>query len=280
MGWDSLRKQRFEKQLELGIIDEKFPLAPRSPEVERWEDADEKKKKQFELEMALYAATIDRMDRNIGRVIKKLDDIKGSENTIIIFFSDNGGCHTTPKFAHLNGTPGGPNSFPSYGFPGSTVSNVPFRKQKQYIHEGGIATPLIAWYPSMIKASRIDSQPAHVVDIMPTLVNISNSSYPEVFNNNDILPMQGENLLPAFKGDQVKRRRPLFWEHVGNRGVRVDDWKLVAAKPDLKWELYDMEKDRTELHDLSKENPDKKEELVKLYQQWADRNQVLPWDSD
>lgn len=280
IGWDSLRRQRYEKQLELGIIDKKFPLAPRSPEVESWKEADEKEKKEFEQEMAIYAAMIDRMDRNIGRVVQKLEEINASENTIIIFLSDNGGCHTTPEFAHLNGAPGGPNSFPCYGFQGSTVSNVPFRKQKQYIHEGGIATPLIVWYPSLINGPQINTQQAHVIDIMPTLVNICKAQYPEVYNKNDIIPMQGESLLPVFKGEQLERSKPIFWEHVGNRGVRINPWKLVAAKPELQWELYNLEEDRTELNDLSKEFPEKKEELIKIYHQWADQNHVLPWKPD
>lgn len=278
IGWDSLRRQRYERQLELGIIDERFSLVPRSPEVETWEGADEKEKKKFEQEMAIYAAMIDRMDSNIGRVVQKLKDIDASKNTIIIFLSDNGGCHTTPVFKHLSGIPGGPNSFPSYGFQGSMVSNVPFRKQKQFIHEGGIATPLIVWYPSLINGPQINNQLAHVIDIMPTLVNLCQAKYPEIYKNQMITPMQGESLLPLFKGAKLERSKPLFWEHVGNRGIRIDSWKLVAAKPELQWELFNMDKDRTELHDLSIEFPEKKEEMIKVYHQWADQNHVLPLD--
>ena len=276
-GWDELREQRYRRQIELGIIAEDLQLAPRAPEVQPWADADKQVQAEFELEMAIYAAMIDRMDRNIGRLVEQISDMGELDNTLIIFMSDNGGCHTTPVFPHLQGTPGGPDSFPCYGFMGSTVSNVPFRKQKQYIHEGGIATPFIAHYPGMINPGMMDAQPGHVMDIMATIVDLCGATYPTEYNGKRIKPMTGISLRPAFEGKELRRKAPLYWEHVGNRGIRIGAWKLVASKPDLEWELYDMQADRSELDDLSSKMPEKRTELIAIYEKWADENGILPW---
>ncbi len=273
-GWDELRKRRYERQLEMGLIDETTKLAPLDDKVTAWKDADQKTRDEFETEMELYAAMIDRMDQNIGRVVAKLEEMGELDNTLIIFLSDNGGCHTTPSFDHLQGTPGGPNSFPCYGYMGAELSNTPFRKYKQFIHEGGIATPFIAHCPNLIEGSRMDHQPGHAIDIMPTVVDLCGAKYPSIYKGNDIQPMRGISLRPAFEQKQLKREDPLYWEHVYNRGVRIGDWKLVAAKPDLEWELYNIENDRSELNDLSEQYPEKKKKLIQIYMEWAKRNEV------
>jgi arylsulfatase len=278
IGWDRLRRQRYRRQLDLGLFGASVKLSPRSPEAPPWEQASAEMKEEFELEMAIYAATIDRMDRNIGRVLDKLKAMGEFEDTLILFLSDNGGCHTTPSYQHLQGAPGGPNSFPCYGYTGSTVSNTPFRLQKQFIHEGGIATPFIAHYPRMIRPGRIDHQPGHIIDIMPTLADLCGAEYPATRNGKSTKPLQGISLRPVFEAKPLSRKDPLYWEHIGNRGVRIGDWKLVAAKPKLQWELYNMKEDRSELHDLSGELPQKKQELLTIYEQWAKANHVKPWD--
>lgn len=275
-GWDRLRQQRYRKQIELGIVDASVKPAQTDEQVVPWNEATEEARGEFEVEMAIYAAMIDRMDRNIGRVIDKLKQMGQFDNTLILFLSDNGGCHTTPVFEHLQGTPGGPNSFPCYGFMGAELSNVPFRKYKQFIHEGGIASPLIVHYPNLIKKGRIEKQPGHLIDIMPTLVELCGARYPDTRNGKRIKPMPGISLVPAFQGGRLARKDPLYWEHVGNRGVRIGDWKLVAAKPDLEWELYNLAEDRTELDDLSERFPEKKQQLVKVYEKWAKENGVKP----
>lgn len=278
IGWDRLREQRYQRQRELGIVDESARLSPRNPEVPAWEQASDKVQEEFDLEMAIYAGMIDRMDRNIGRVIEKLQMMGQFEDTLILFLSDNGGCHTTPLYKHLQGTPGGPNSFPCYGFMGANVSNVPFRLHKQYIHEGGIATPLIAHWPRAIKPGRlVADQPGHIIDIMPTLVDLCGAAYPASRNGKPIQTPQGISLRPAFEGGKLARKDPLYWEHVGNRGVRIGDWKLVAAKPRLQWELYNLKEDRSELDDLSDKLPEKKRELLGGYERWARANHILPW---
>ena len=277
IGWDRLREQRYRRQLELGIVDESTRLSPRNPEVPAWDEVSEEVREEFDLEMAIYAGMIDRMDRNIGRVVEKLKAMGQFADTLILFLSDNGGCHTTPSYKHLQGAPGGPNSFPCYGFMGANVSNVPFRLQKQYIHEGGIATPFIAHYPRMIEPNRIDSQPGHIVDLMPTLIDLCKARYPATRNGEETRPLQGISLRPVLEGGRLSREAPLYWEHIGNRGVRIGDWKLVAAKPELEWELYDMREDRSELNDLSERLPQKKRELLAIYEQWARENRVKPW---
>jgi arylsulfatase len=275
-GWDRLRQRRYRKQIELGIIDASLQLAETDEEVVKWDDASEKVKEEFELEMALYAAMIDRMDQNIGRVIAKLKAMGQYDDTLILFLSDNGGCHTTPVFEHLQGTPGGPNSFPCYGYMGAELSNVPFRKYKQFIHEGGIASPFIVHYPKLIQHGRIERQPGHLIDIMPTLIELCGAQYPKTRNGKTIKPMQGISLVAAFQGKRLSRKDPLYWEHVGNRGVRIGDWKLVAAKPELEWELYNLKEDRTELNDLSERFPKEKEQLINVYEEWAKANGVKP----
>lgn len=277
-GWDELREERFQRQIEMGLFDESLTPAQTDEKVTAWQDADQNTRKEFEIEMAIYAAMIDRMDQNIGRVIKQLKEMGQFDNTLILFVSDNGGCHTTPSFPHLGGTPGGPNSFPCYGYMGAELSNVPFRKYKQFIHEGGIATPFIAHYPKGIKqAGRLEQQPGHIIDVMATVVDICNVEYPTQRNGKEITPMQGISLQPTFEGKELNRQSPLFWEHVQNRGVRVGDWKLVAAKPNLEWELYNMKEDRTELNDLSKTHPQKRKELIETYNTWARENHIRPF---
>ncbi len=276
VGWDRLRTRRYRKQIELGIVDVSVKLAETDEQVTVWKDASDEVRREFETEMAIYAAMIDRMDRNIGRVIDKLKQMDQYDDTLILFLSDNGGCHTTPVFKHLQGTPGGPNSFPCYGFMGAELSNVPFRKYKQFIHEGGISSPFIAHYPRLIKRGRIERQVGHLIDIMPTLVELCGACYPETRKGKRIKPMPGISLVPALKGGRLNRKDPLYWEHVGNRGVRIGDWKLVAAKPDLEWELYNLREDRTELNDLSEKFPEKKRQLIEVYEKWAKANGVKP----
>jgi len=276
-GWDSLRIERYQKQIDLGIIDPGLEMAPLDSFVVPWNEAEEHTKREFELEMALYAAVVDRMDQNIGRVISKLEDMDVLKNTLIIFLSDNGGCHTTPAFEHLQGTPGGPNSFPCYGFMGAEVSNVPFRYYKQFIHEGGISTPFIAYYSNMISPGAISGQPAHIIDIMPTISDLCDIPYPDEFKGKNINPLQGESLKPVFQGKEINRLKPLFWEHMGSRGVRNGDWKLVSSRRENVWELYNMETDRTELNNLADHYPEKRDHMIQLYEEWAEENGILPW---
>jgi arylsulfatase len=206
-------------------------------------------------------------------------------NTLIIFLSDNGGCHEVIKnqgnYIRTTGETGTINSFDSYEFPWANVSNTPFRMYKHWVHEGGISTPFIAFYPKMIKGGRLVTETVgHITDLMPTFLDFAGGVYPKNFKGNNITPMEGISLRSAFSGKKLDRNKPLFWEHEGNRAIRKGDWKLVApydseSKKFMPWELYNLKADRSELHDVILENPEMKNQLIKEYDQWADRVGVM-----
>ena len=177
--------------------------------------------------------------------------------------------------------PGPEDTYLAYGKSWANVSNTPFREYKHWVHEGGISTPLIVHWPKGIPKSRngkLESQPGHLIDIMATCVDVAGTRYPLESGGNQIQPMEGVSLQPAFKGRSVRRAEPIFWEHEGNRAIRDGKWKLVA-KENGPWELYDMETDRTEMRDLSANNQEKKAELSAKWDVWAARANVLPLGS-
>ena len=274
-GWDVIRRQRYKRLVELGIIDKNFKLSPRPRRVPAWDSLTEKQKDVLDLRMATYAAMIDCVDRNIGKVINELKKMDVFENTLILFLHDNGGCEAGGPKGKNTGQDecGSPWSFAYYGECWANVSNTPFRKYKKFNHEGGVSTPLIAHWPKGIKKElngSLVTEPAHVIDLMATCVDVGKASYPAKYNGNDITPMAGRSLAPVFRGDALERDEPLFFEHQGNRGIRAGRWKLVAVKKG-RWELYDMQSDRTELNDLSEKYPERVKELKALYNSWAER---------
>lgn len=271
-GWDALREKRLQRQLKMGIIDKKWALSPRDSRANPWEDAKNKEWQQRRMEV--YAAQITRMDKGVGRIVDQLKKSGQLDNTLIFFLSDNGGCaeNLTNNPAVM---PGPANTHQSYGPPWANLSNTPFRLFKHWEHEGGISTPLIVHWPARVKArGELRKQPGHLIDIMATCVDVSGAKYPEEYNGNKITPMEGKSLTPAFANKRIDREA-LYWEHEGNRAIRAGKWKLVAqaGKP---WELYDLEADRTELLDLSAQNPDKTRELSEMWDKWAQRCNVLP----
>ena len=272
-GWDKLREQRHQRQLEMGLMDPKWPLSPRDPEVPPWdevEDADD-----WDLRMAVYAAMIDRMDQGIGRVLDALKRIGADDNTLVVFLSDNGGCHEGVEKRKLNQPwtkPGERGSFVAYRRPWANASNTPFRLFKHWVHEGGAATPFIARWPAVIKErGGLTHQVGHINDIMATCLEVAGADYP----GPPITPLEGKSLVPIFKGQTRQPHDVLYWEHMGNRAVRQGKWKLVATKKG-EWELYDMEGDRTELNDLAGKLPEKTRELYDLYDAWAARTGAKP----
>ncbi|GAB5562158.1 MAG: arylsulfatase [Synoicihabitans sp.] len=275
-GWDRVREMRYQRQLELGVIDPQTALAPRTDQMGAWETASESDRAEFIREMEVYAGMVDRIDQNVGRVLAKLDAMGVSENTMVIFLSDNGGAHTTRNHEGLPAHLGSPRSVATYSYIGANVSNTPFRLQKQYVHEGGIATPFLVRFPREIPAGLRGGQVAHIVDLMPTLLDYTGASYPRNFAGYEIRPLVGQSLRPAMEGRELSRVKPWFWEHRGNKGVRQGNWKLVAAHPSLEWELYNMAEDRTEVNDLAATLPAKRDELAALYADWAEANRVLP----
>lgn len=278
-GWDSLRVERFERMQEMGILDTSWTISPRNEQVPAWDSLTEEEKEDWDLRMAVYAAMIDRMDQGIGRVLAKLKDIGADENTMVIFLSDNGGSHECIKdcgrFIPRPGETGSQDSWNAYERPWANVSNTPFRMFKHWVHEGGISTPFVAWYPSMIKPNQMRTETGHIMDIMSTLVDMADAEYPAEYKGKPIVPMQGKSLLPVLKGENNSEPRTLFWEHQGNRAVRSGKWKLVSKYPEDVWELYNIETDRTENTDLSKENPEIVEELSKAYDAWKEKAGVV-----
>ena len=173
--------------------------------------------------------------------------------------------------------PGPPDTYASYGVPWANASNTPFRLYKHWIHEGGIASPLIAYWPGVIGNNEITHQPGQVTDIMATCVDVAGAKYPEMYEGESITPPEGKSLVPIFEGHRSEGRDAMYWEHEGNRAVRKDEWKLVTRYPG-DWELYNLEADRTERNNLALRHPEKVEELAALYSRWADRCGVLPRD--
>ncbi len=176
--------------------------------------------------------------------------------------------------------PGAADTYHGYGEAWANVSNTPYREYKHWVHEGGISTPLIAHWPAGIPGDRrgaLESQPAHLIDLMATCVDVAGASYPSQFAGEVITPLQGVSLRPAFQGGELRRGRPIFWEHEGNRAVRDGRWKLVAKGAQGPWELYDMATDRTEQHDLAAKDPERVRAMAGQWEAWARSSQVLPW---
>ena len=277
-GWDKIRERRYQKLIALGLIDTNWKLSKRGDGIPAWDTLSEKQKDAQDERMAIYAGMVDCVDQNVGKIVAALKKMGVYENTLIVFLHDNGGQSGPALMGSNNGKgpAGTAESEVYYGTCWANVSDTPFRKYKNFIHEGGISTPLIAHWPGGIDASmdgQIATQPAHLIDLMTTCVDISGASYPDTFNGHKIIPMQGKSLLPILQGKPFTREKAIFFEHNGNRGVRHGKWKLVALnhKP---WELYDMEADRTEQNNLAAKMPKKVDAISEMYSKWAQRSFV------
>lgn len=278
IGWDKLREQRRARQIELGIVDQAWPLSPRPPEVKPWEVLTPDEQDHFDHLMAIYAAVVAHMDAAVGRFVEALRRRGALDNTVIFFLSDNGGNAESGPEGRYNGQPPGSENSNIYcGQSWATLENTPFRRYKHFNHEGGISTPLIVQWPARIRAGgQLRTQPGHLIDIMATCIDLAAAAYPKEFNRKTIQPMEGRSLLPAFDNQPIQRDA-LFWEHEGNAAVRVGDWKLVRLGRNGPWELYNLKADRTELHDLAATLPDRVNELAATWDAWAARAQVKPY---
>ncbi len=309
-GYEAIRSARWAKQKQLGLVDAKWELTPL---VGDWSKV---KGQRFEERcMEVYAAMIDCMDQGIGRVVAELKAQGQFDNTLILYMQDNGGCAelngrgpnaaargdqpTLPPMApedqQFNSQPkqtregwpvrqgygvmpGGPDTYIAYGREWANVSNTPFREYKHWTHEGGISTPLIAHWPAGVAASRrdqLEKQPAHLIDIMATCVDLAGAAYPKERGGEKIKPLEGVSLRPLLAGKSITRAQPIFWEHESNRAVRDGRWKLVS-KENQPWELYNLERDRTELHDLASTEPSRAQALAAQWDTYAARANVLP----
>lgn len=307
-GYDKLREERVKRLCEKGLLKPGWDVTATAGD---WSDV---KNREWELRcMEAFAAAIDCMDQGIGRIIAELRAQGQLDNTLIMFLQDNGGCAedrgrkpspgpdpttlrplkpeelpsgTIPKQTRDGKPikegplvmPGGPDSYIAYGLNWANVSNTPFREYKHWVHEGGISTPLIVHWPRVIPAARrnkLMDDPGHLVDIMATCVDVAQTTYPTERKGEKIRPMRGVSLRPAIEGKALSRQEPIFWEHEGNRAVREGKWKLVA-KENAPWELYDMDADRTEMHDLAKDKPELVRDLSAKWDTWAAGSNVLP----
>lgn len=317
-GYEPIRAERLRRARELGVLDESWAMSPppadwaKTPHHE-WEARS----------MQVYAAMVDRMDQGIGRIVAELGRQQVLDDTLIVYLQDNGGCaegfgrrsnaetikdanhqplgrdglqkKIWPPMQTRDGRavrtgpeamPGDEDTFVAYGRGWANVSNTPFRGYKHDALEGGIATPFVVHWPSGIPVARrntIADDPAHLIDVMPTLLAAARAAYPAQSGGQPIEPMEGLSLLPLLAGESVRRDAPLCFEHHGNLGLRVGRWKIVSTyrkDQPRRWQLYDMQVDRTELHDLAAEQPKRLEDLVARWERWADRVGVQPWPFD
>jgi len=284
-GWKTLRKERYSRMVKMGVLKPDVDLS--ADDAADWDKLSPQKQDEMDFRMALYAAQIDRMDQNIGKVIKALTLSGELDNTLILFLSDNGACAEGGELGGgLKENLGTKKGYMlSYGQSWANVSNTPFKKYKHWVNEGGISTPLIVHWPKLIPKSaqgKFTDLYGFLPDIMATLVAVSGAKYPSTYKGQPIVPMEGENMLPIFQGkEQPVHQQPIFWEHEGNSAVRMGNLKLVCeyqeGKP-KKWELYDLEKDRSELQNLASSMPQEVAKLAKAYDQWAYRAGVVSFD--
>ena len=281
IGWDVIRDRRFAKQKELGVIPANTTLSPRDEKSKPWEEVPAAERKKLAHHMEIYAAQVDCIDQNTGRLIAKLKELGQFENTLILFLSDNGCSPEGGPGGFSKGEKGAPvgtgKSYASLGLEWANVCNTPYRKFKADTREGGICSPFIVHGPpSLVKAAAIRHQPAHLIDIMPTLIEIGGASYPTEYKNKAILPMEGRSLVASFQ-NETNDARQLFWEHEGHAAVRDGSWKAVRNTPKAAWQLYDLEKDPTELNDLSTEQPERLKALSASWDAWARRVAAAPF---
>ncbi|MDR1383168.1 MAG: sulfatase-like hydrolase/transferase [Planctomycetaceae bacterium] len=314
-GYTAVREARYAKQKELGLIPDQWEL---SPQAEDWNAVADKAWEARCMEV--YAAMITELDKGIGKITESLKETGQYENTVILFLQDNGACAETigrtekdapvnrpekPQFEPIakdvvnpplgnrtrdgypirrgvGAMPGPADTFIAYGRGWANVSNTPFREYKHWVHEGGISTPLIVHSPKYVDESlrgKFYREPGQLVDLMATCLDLAGGTYPKTYNDNKITPLEGVTLVPGFSGKSLTRTKPLVWEHEGNRAIRVGNRKLVA-KGAQTWELYDLESDRSELHNLAEKYPQETETLSKQWNEWAVRANVLPWPWD
>ncbi|MBA4140252.1 MAG: arylsulfatase [Segetibacter sp.] len=287
IGWDKLRQQRFERQKQIGLFASNVELSPRDSVVPAWNNLPVEKQNEFAMRMAIYAAQIDAMDQGIGKIIAKLKEKNQLDNTLIFFLSDNGACAEFINSGKSKAVDGTEDTWESYRINWANASSTPFQQYKHYTHEGGIASPLIVHWPAIISKNlnnKFVNEYGHVSDIMATCVDVAKATYPAKFAGHTITPLQGKSLLPHFTG-KTNNRGIIYWEHEANIAMRDGKWKLVAKthennqldKKNL--ELYDMDTDPSEQHDLTSKHPDRVNTMFNSWMKWAKSIGAFPLDT-
>ncbi len=268
-GYEPIRQKRYARQVEMNLIDETYRLSEST--YPDWNTISPELKREESRKMEVYAAMIDRMDQNLGRVLKTLRKTGRAENTLIMFVSDNGASAEMVHIEDDYGEIGTMTLWSSLGPQWANVSNTPFRYFKNYSYEGGINTPLIAWWPGKIEPGTFSRFPGHFIDIMATCVDVTGAAYPDLFNGEEITPMQGESLLPAFTGDNPARSNPMFWEWSRGQAVRNGDWKLVRWGKESPWDLYNVSEDPTEINNLASHYHERVQAMELQFLEWKKR---------
>ncbi len=269
-GYEAIRQARYDRQVAMGLVETDIaPLTEPEWAGQTWDELSAEDKQKEARRMEIYAAMIERLDSNIGRLVEKLRKLGKLDNTLILFLSDNGASPEKPvaKFGDTSGEMGTVNSYESIGKSWATVANTPLRKWKTWSHEGGTCTSMIAHWPAEIKPTAdFCRQPCHLIDVMPTVAEIAGACYPYKLNGKLVAPIEGVSLTRAFKGQDIGREKPLFWEFKKGSAIRKGDLKLV--RNGSQWELYDMAVDRTETNDLAAVYPEIVRQMANQWDQW------------
>lgn len=280
-GWEAVREERYRKMVELGIVNPDWKLA--EWESRAWNELTEAERDSSSLRMSVYAAQVYCMDYNIGKLIDYLEEEGKLDNTLILFLSDNGAC-VEPYSEKGFGSTSEINKLdswvhPSYGLPWAQVSNTPYRKYKVRAYEGGIATPLIISWPEVLGkySNQIRRNVGFVPDIMATFVEVARAEYPTTYHDgNSIIPMAGTSLMSTVHNPDKQIHEYIFGEHFNNCFVRWKNWKAVKDEKMKEWELYDIEKDRTEWNNVAAEYPDVLKKMVRKWEEWANECYIFP----
>lgn len=276
MGWEALRRERYQRQLAMNLFPDPPALSGTDSRSYEWDDADQEWE---DLRMATYAAMVDRMDQNIGRLIAALQESGLADNTLVLFFSDNGGCAEEPGGRDASQEPGIASTYTTVGPAWGWAQNTPFRRYKTWVNEGGIATPMIARWPGKIAPGSTSAAVTHILDVMPTSLELAGLSpeAPPAIEGKLARPLEGRSLVPLLLGRATEdsREGDLCWEWAGNGAIRRGDWKLVwdKAEPHPAWQLFDMSDDRAEMHDVASAHPELVAELETAYRSWLERTE-------
>jgi arylsulfatase A-like enzyme len=270
-GWHQLRQSRWKRQQELGLFPRSYKLSPIDSRSYDWETAEQEWEDR---RMATYAAMIDEMDGQIGRIVKSLRDAGELDNTLLMFFADNGGCAEEPGGRVSSRVPGPKEFYTAVGPSWGWAQNTPFKRYKQWVNEGGISSPMIAHWPRTIaKGSKSDAV-GHVMDLPATCAELANIQWPKTYQGRSVQPVEGLSMLPVLNGDDAERHKMLFWEWSGNKALRHSNWKYVYDKLEKRWALYDIVADRTETQDLSGKYPDLSKEFRDAWELWGEQTGV------